>query len=412
MTFVRLKFQKRRGAILLNVLIFLVVISILLAGMAKLMISDYSIVRVENDYANSLVVAEAGINYELRKISVDGTKADQKSSQGTAGASYTTAAGTFQVYVTQRNSDGTEPSPWTPGKNVWIYSTGGVNNLTRSVKVAAVAYTNTPALNYAVFGVANSSVDGTPTTIFGDVGTNAKLSFSGHPTVSGNVIFNGPTSVSGWQSPPNGSYRVIQNATPVIWPTVEAIALDKFGAQGLSYVASNNDNALATPPIVNNTINTSNNLVFYGKPGGANYYLTSMNCTGNAIITFNNTTGPITIWVGPSGASGTFTIRGGTAAIKMAQDPSKAVRVYCATTGDVTLTGTVELDAGIYNVNNAASGRVNFGGNQDVYGIVIANTFGFNGNPNVMAIQGYFSPTGDVLYYGIIPPWYEVGGIN
>ena len=122
----RQKLQKHRGSILLNILFIMVIISILIAGMTQLMVSELSIGRVEANYSNSMVVAEAGINYELRKISNDGTTADQKNATGTAGTSYTTSAGTFQVYVSQRNSDGGETTPWTLGKNLYIYSTGGV----------------------------------------------------------------------------------------------------------------------------------------------------------------------------------------------------------------------------------------------------------------------------------------------
>ena len=418
MTMFLRKSHKNRGSILLNVLIFLVVISILIAGVANLMLSDYSIVKVENDYSNSLVVAEAGINYELRKISNDDTKADQKNANGTAGTSYTTAAGTFQVYVTQRNSDGTEPTPWTSGKNLWIYSTGGVHNLKRSVKVAVVAYTDIPTANYAVFGQWEGLINGSATTVNGDVGTNGFFNFSGHPTITGNVIFNGSTS--NWQSPPNGTYSVVHNGTAVNWPTVESIAASTFGSQGLSYVAAHNDNALASPAISNNIVMTGGNgsQTFVGKPGGANYYLTSMTCSGNAKIVFNNTNGPIYLWFGPSGGSGTFDMKGGSAAIKMTADPSKAVRIYLATTNDVIMGGNSELDAGIYNINNSnvssssGTGRVIFNGTPDIHGTVIANKFTFNGNPTVSAIQGYFSPTGSVLYYGCVPPWQEVGGVN
>ncbi len=417
MTFFRLQFQKRRGAILLHVLIFLVIISILLAGMAQLMVSDYSIVKVENDYSNSLVVAEAGINYELRKISTNSATADQKQGTGPAGTSYTTAAGTFQVYVTQRNPDGTEPTPWVPGKNLWIYSTGGVNNLTRSVKVAAVAYTNTPTANYAVFGVSEGLMNGSATTVNGDVGTNGFFNFNGHPTVTGNVTFNG--AGSNWQSPPNGSYTVVHNANAVNWPTVETIAVNTFGAQGLSYVAAHNDNALASPAIPTTgqnanmvLINGNGNQTFAGKAGGANYYLTSLTCNGNSKIVFDNTNGPINIWFGPSGTSSTFVFNGGAAAVKSTPASPNAVRIYLATTNDVILNGNSELDAGVYNINNAATGRVIFNGTPNIIGAVFSNKFTFNGNPTVSAVQGYFSPTGSVLYYGCVPPWFEVGGVN
>ena len=398
---------------MLNVLIFLVIMSTLLAGMAQLMVSDFTIGRIEADYSNSLATAESGVNYELRKISNDSTLVDQKQSSGTGGKQYTTAAGTFSVYVTQRNNDGTETVPWTAGKPLWIYSTGGFNGVSRSVKVAAAPYSTVTPSNYAVFGVVSGQVIGSSATITGDMGTDGYLNFNGHPTINGSIIFNG--TGSNWLSPPNGTYSVVHNTNPVNWPTVESLAVAAFGSQGLSYVATNNDNALAGSDIRNNVVSTSGNrsVIFYGKPGGANYYLTSMSCSGSAPILFDNTTGPITIWVGPSGASSNFQLKGGTANIKMTADPTKPVKVYLAVTNDVVIDGSVELDAGIYNVNNAGKGNVVFSGSaQVIKGTVICNSFSFNGSPNIGSVQGYFSPFGTVSSYGCVPPWFEIGGVN
>jgi len=408
-----LKYQRRRGAILLNVLIFMIVISIIIAGMALLMVSDNSVGRVESNYSNSLAVAEAGVNYELCKISNDARSADQKQLLGTPGIAYATTSGTFAVYVTQRNSDGSETTPWVPGQNLWIYSTGGVGNLKRTVKVAASPDSTTPGSNYAVFGVGSGTVIGSSAVVTGDMVTDGTFFFNGHPTVNGNIVFNGPTS--DWLSLPSGTYPVIRNPSPVTWPTVEALAVTAFGVQGLSYVATHNDNALAGAGISNNVVSTSGNngMTFYGKPGGANYYLTSLNCGGSAPVLFDNRTGPITIWVGPSGASSTFQLKGGTASIKMTADPTKPVRVNIATINDVVINGSLELDAGIYNVNNAGKGNVVFSGSsQAIYGMIICNTFSFNGSPNIGAVPGYFSPSSTVSGYGCVQPWQEIGGVN
>ena len=409
-----LQTPRKRGAILINVLAFVVIISIVLAGMGQLMISDYSIVKVENNYANSLAVAEAGVNYELRKITTDAATADQKKSTGAPGTSYTTAAGTFQIYVTQRNNDGTETTPWTPGQNLWIYSSGGVSGLTRTIKVAAVPYNSnsTSGSNYGVFGVTEGIINGYSLVITGDVGTNGGLIVNGSPTITGSIIFNG--SAADWEVPPNKTYKVVRNANAVAWPTVEAIAISTFGATGLTYVAAHNDNALASPAIVNNQISTngSSKQTFVGKAGGANYYLTSLMCNGTNDVVFNNSAGPITIWLGPSGSSGNFTFNGGTAGIKMTTDPAKPVRIYLAITTDVILNGSGELDAGIYNINNAARGKVIFNGSPAIYGMMMGNSFIFNGTPTVTAVLGYFNPTGSVLYYGCVQPWTEIGGVN
>lgn len=254
-------------------------------------------------------------------------------------------------------------------------------------------------------------MNGSAATVTGNVGTNGLFNFNGQPTINGSIVFNG--SAAGWQSPQSG-YTVVTNPNPVIWPTVEAIALQTFGAQGLSFVAAYNDNGLASPPIVNKTVSTNGNgsQTFVGKAGGANYYLTSLSCGGNSKLIFNNASGPITIWVGPSGGSGTFSLKGGAAAVKSSPASPNAVRVYAATNSDVLLNGNSELDAGIYHVNNSGVGQVAFSGTPDIHGSVIANSFTFNGNPTVTAIQGYFSPNATVTYYGFVPPWLEVGGVN
>jgi len=409
MIVVRPQLQRRRGAILLNVMIFMIVISLVIAGMALLMVSDNSVGRVESDYSNSLAIAEAGVNYELRKISNDATTADQKQLTGAPGISYTTPAGTFSVYVTQRTSNGTETTPWTPGQNLWIYATGGVGNLKRTVKVAVVPSSTAPVLNYAVFGVSQGIMNTSPTIVQGDVGTNGFFTFNGHPGITGSIIFNGLTS--NWQSPPNGTYSVVHNVLPVVWPTVESIAISTFGVTGLSYVAAHNDNATANPPIVNNTVLVNSNQTFVGKAGGANYYVTSLTCNGSSQIQFDNSKGPINIWCGPSGSSSTFNFSGGTANVKMTTDPTKAVRIYVATSNDIQLNNGYELDAGIYNVNNAGSGRVIFNGNPSIYGTIISNMFTFNNTPTIYTTQGYFGPGGGSVYYQCATPWQEVSNV-
>jgi len=409
MIVVRPKLHRRRGAILLNVMIFMIVISIVIAGMAMLMVSDNSVGVVESSYSNSLAIAEAGVNYELRKISNSAVSADQKQLIGTPGISYTTTAGTFSVYVTQRNSDGSETTPWVPGQNLWIYSTGGTGNLKRTVKVAAAPSSTAPASNYAVFGVSQGIMNSGPTIVQGDVGTNGFFTFNGHPGITGSVVFNGLTS--NWQSPPNGTYTVAHNLLPVTWPTVESLAVTAFGATGLTYLVTHNDNALANPPITGNFVLVSSNQTFVGKAGGANYYVTSLTCNSGSEIRFDNSKGPINIWCGPSGSSSTFNFSGGTANTKYSTDPTKAVRIYVATSNDIQLNGSLELDAGIYNVNNAGSGRVLFNGNPAIYGMVISNMFTFNGTPTIYNTQGYFTPSGGTVYYQCVQPWQEVSNV-
>ena len=401
--------QNRRGGILISVLAYVVVISLIMAGVTTLSVSHYTRVRTESDYAGALDAAEAGANYEINKISNNIANVDQQNATGNPGHSYTTSAGSFSVYVTQRNAS-SETTPWAAPNNLWIYSTGTVNGVSRTVKLAVRGFTGAPSTTYAVFGNQQGIMNATPTFVSGDVGTNGFFTFNNNPAVAGSVIFNGPGS--NWQSPPHATYTVQYNTTAVAWPTVETIASQQFTSGGLTWLASHNDNSLASPPILSpNLLINSGTQTFVGKAGGANYYLTNLTCNGSSVVAFNNTNGPITIWIGPSGSSTTFTFAGGTATVKMATDSTKPVKIYSATTNDMALNGNNELDAGIYNVNNSNSGRVIFNGSPNIYGCIISNMFTFNAAPHVNFVSGYFGAS-SIDHYEAVVPYVEVGGAN
>src|SRR5438045_838138 len=78
----------RYGGVLVSTLAFTVVVSLLLAGIATLTVSHYARARVESDYTASLDLAEAGINYELRKISQDTNQADCTGTPNISGSFY------------------------------------------------------------------------------------------------------------------------------------------------------------------------------------------------------------------------------------------------------------------------------------------------------------------------------------
>ena len=176
-------------------------------------------------------------------------------------------------------------------------------------------------------------------------------------------------------------------------------------------MATTNDNALASPAIVGNSVLVnSGTMTFKGKAGGANYYVTSLITNGSSVITFDNSAGPITIWEGPAGGSSSFIFNGGAAAICNTADPTKKVTIYIATNNDVIQNGNTELDASIYNWNSTSSGRVILNGSPVMYGSVISNMFTMNGNPIINYQTGYFS-SGNAGYYGFDNQWQEVNGM-
>ena len=68
--------RHNRGGILLTTLVFSVVIATLLAGLGTLLISFYSRVTTESQYASSINLADAGANYEFRKLNQNVSNAD------------------------------------------------------------------------------------------------------------------------------------------------------------------------------------------------------------------------------------------------------------------------------------------------------------------------------------------------
>jgi hypothetical protein len=261
--------------------------------------------------------------------------------------------------------------------------------------------------NYALFGVMGGVVKGTSTTINGDVGTDGTLDFSGKPTVTGSVNFDGPGS--NWLSAPGATYTVNYNAAAVTWPTVDSLANSAFPG-GLSYLATNNDNGLASPAIAGNSVSLTGHSTqtFVGKSGGANYYLTMLSCGGSSSVSFDNSLGPITIWIGPSGGSGTFDLAGGAATIKQSTDPTRPVKIYIATSSGSAMHGNSELDAQVYAYNGSSSGTFTLGGTPDIYGSIIAYAFLLNGDPTIHYESGYTTSSSSAPgYYGFDDSWQE-----
>jgi len=401
--------RQRRGGILITALAFSVIIAFLLAGVGTFTISHLSREVTESSYSGALDLAEAGANYELRKVSVNAGNADQFSSTTQSGVTYTLGSGSFTVYC--ENTDGS--TPWVAPNDLYIVSTGTLNGVSRTTKVMCKGYASTAVGKYAIYTMNGISTwSGASLTVNGDVGTNGQLSFTGSPGVSGTIYFNGPSA--GWSGGGSSSYTQITNSQPILWPTVDQIASAKFpnsGATapgGLAFLATHNDNAKASPAIAGNTITSSTTLV-----GPGNYYLTNISLHGTSTITLDNTKGPINIWLGPDGGAGGLTFVGGTAAVARSANPANQCTVYCATVGGVVLKGSSELDASVYSYNTDilgnAYGYVDFGGTPAVYGQVLGNTVGVHGTVTVTWLQGAVNPLNyeNYTYYGFANSWQE-----
>jgi len=411
--------RHRRGGILISALVFSVIIAFLLAGIGTFTVSHLSRESTEASYTSALDIAEAGVDYELRKISSNPSNADQYNATTQSGVTYTLGNGTYTVFC--ENTDGT--TPWVAPNDMYLFSTGTLNGVSRTVRVAVKGMYK---FHYTLFAQQKATITG-PATIGPDIGTNGVVSIS-NTTVQGTVVFNNdPSLTPQWSGGSPGSTKYQCYANPVVWPTVLNIALQQFPVSsyppgGLSYIASNNDNNLITPAgvLTNGTqisTNASTTITFYGKPGGANYYLTlwNMNANPNNIV-LDNTNGPINIWLGPfeSSSSNLWTFNNTTNITQKSTDLANGCRIYVATKTAIKFNGKTTLDAGIYCYNKDLSTGAEFGDFEKTGGAsiggstqIIAPIIGMTGSTSFNEVSLFQQPD----YYGTNNLWMEINGM-
>lgn len=390
---------RNRGGVIIGVLFFLLIISILLMGIATMAVSHQNLEDVDAKYSAAVDLAEAGINYEFRKISQNAAAADQY-----PGAAYSFGGGAFKVYCVNRDGS----APWAAPNDLYVISTGTVGSVSRTVKVSVKGFGNQG--KYAVYGIHSVDLQGN-VQVVGDVGSNGPISKGNSCDIAGSVYLNGPgASFTG------SGVTVVTNPQPLIWPTVEekAPALFPAGAQygtgGLSWLRFHNDNAKAGLPTDGNSASVTGAVTFVG-PG--DYYVTGIALKGNKQVRFDNRQGPIRIWVGPAGGAGSVDFNGTTDATTDSTASGHQVDVLVATTGGVSMQGNSTIAANLYVYNKDAAGNpygsiVN-GGTPDVYGSILAYDVYLHGNPGIHYVPGVKQPS-SIGYYGYDNSWSELNG--
>src|SRR5438309_75708 len=87
------------GGVLISGLAFAAISAFIVVGMLTMTVANYARSSTEADYESALSLAEAGVNYELRKITLNTANADQRDTA----PSYTFGNGTFKVYCTNKD---------------------------------------------------------------------------------------------------------------------------------------------------------------------------------------------------------------------------------------------------------------------------------------------------------------------
>lgn len=245
--------SKRSGVTLVTAIVFSVIIAIIMSVVGTLVVSHYARATVEGDYADALNIAEAGLNYEIRWISLDTTdptRPHQKVEDIALGlpgpytGSIPGVPGSYTVFVTQYDPDdptGPGFSPWQSPNDFLLTSIGTVNGIERAVRIRGVRKSIFD--EYALYAIDEGTFGGAgaasgATRIYGSIGTNGQFTFNGAAgtnTIVGSVEYNG-TPIS-----ENGS-NVYTNPDPVEFPTITEIA-DAMFIGGLVYLQTGNNNA-------------------------------------------------------------------------------------------------------------------------------------------------------------------------
>jgi hypothetical protein len=422
----------RRGAALVAAVAMSLCLCMLFSVTGFQVVAQLGLSKTERDYERALTLAEAGANAYLSRLSFG--PADYaympplyQYPDGIAPTCPQFAESVRNgVYQLVRVPSGSQEGYFAgtlgkPGARCTIVAYGWSNGVVRSARLTATIArapagidgetTLTFPGDYAIYAVSSLTIQNN-LVVNGKVGTNGSVVMQNGNTITNGLELNGlgATVVEGV----GNTYTPQTSGSPLIWPTVSAVALRRFpnlGATvpgGLDYLAQCNDNAMikvnglagSYGPKLN--LRNGESVTFYGKPGGANYYLEDLSFVNLGSVNLDNTAGPITVWFGPSGSPGGWTTKNGvTVTQTVTGDLDRYCRVYIGTAGGMTGKNNVTGDLGIYCYNEtkteAMSGFVEVNNNIDFTGSVIANTVILKNNAG-FAVP-HFTPDSTGVYH-------------
>lgn len=244
--------NKKSGLTLITALAFTVVAGTILAGVGTVAVSNYGRSETEGDYANAIALADAGINFELAWVSdnINDPNVEPHPESAPYSGTINGVPGTFTVFVKawDSNTNSCGSGDYTlPDAEVCVISTGTVNGISRTVSIRGIKKSIFD--EYALFAYKEGTfggggAGGGTTSIVGNLGTNGPVTFNGtkgSETVVGELTLNGGGAEVTDDNDIKGN--VVGNPEPVELPTVSEIADSLFGANGLAWLETNNDNA-------------------------------------------------------------------------------------------------------------------------------------------------------------------------
>jgi Tfp pilus assembly protein PilX len=458
---------REAGGVLVTALVFAVVISLFVAGVAGISVGHLSRGSTESDYATAIQLADAGINYELRWLSLDSTNfnlAHQQYPKSGMPGPYTgtvpniPGGGSFTVSV--MNADGS--GPWAPPNELLIRSTGTINGISRTVEITGQR--RSLFGEYAIFAIVEGKLGGSNSYIVGNVGTNGGVWFSGGAAttnIQGELYYNGyPVSNPQTTPPPSNSgyepgSNVWWNPDPVPWPTVSEIA-DQLFPGGLEYIKANHHNSRTMEfsesdpnyEIANAVNNPITNVRFFSgndfrtftedlniqdePPSGnryhdgdegaykkkviifppGDYYFESFNLTNQEpiAILIDNAKGMVRWWVD----GGNRQLDSFDAAVLFTSTDKNKFRMYYNNCSRLSILGRSTFQGSIYAHSDGCDDKrlpeIEVGGSSVINGSVIANDVNLHGNSRINFPNGGGGVANDdwALWYGFRNTWREL----
>ena len=232
---------------MIGALAFTAVAAMLVGGIGSYTLANWQRAVVEGDYASAVNVADAGLNALIRKISLDPADPSLANQAGNPLTGEVPGVGTYSAYVIDATTGGT----WVAPNDMNIISEGTVGGITRKVTVRGSRKSIFD--EYAIFADSKMTLGGSgassgSTQIFGNVGMNNggergdDAEFNGtlnSGAINGELTLNDGASIDSNDAGSN----VVSSSGRVELPSVADMANALFGANGLSWLASNNNNS-------------------------------------------------------------------------------------------------------------------------------------------------------------------------
>ena len=301
------------------------IIAAMLAGLGAILTSSYARAMSESNYANAINLADAGVNYEIRRVTANPSNADLPGTSTPPGNTVTLGNGSFRVYCTM-----------TDGHTAWnettvpfmIISTGISGTTSRTVNIKTQAAYSNGLPNFALFGTNSLTVDSPSCSVpQGDIGCNGSISCSAS-------VPNGKCWLAGSSASQSGfTGTCVSLPSSCSYPTCSQCALSKYPNSGstvpggLTYLQYHNSNSACGLPTYNCNISGSCTLT-----GPCDVCVQSISLSCHQCITCNNTNGPVNIWVQPG--SGNCTFQDNSCVTCTSSNPANCCTIYCANSGN------------------------------------------------------------------------------